>query len=232
MNENICVVLISQNSQLLLSKDIWKESKKFQQIILSASSRTLSDGMLAKLVFIILKYDKESISDSLYTVYGERIVPYIYEAIRNENIAGNLNVEQWKNVLLKDQINLLKNILYFQEKETIKTVLLSIDTYKDQNLYAIDNGTWKKLYKSIRTEVNQDVVLATQFFTVILKTNYLDESLKEIIMPVYRALENNSIAFEQWNKIQVLLPEVEAYQSWDRCLRVRLALEKKEIKIM
>lgn len=34
---------------------------------------------------------------------------------------------------------------------------------------------------------------------------------------------------EQWNKIQGLLPEVEAYQSWDKCLRVRLALEKKEL---
>lgn len=34
--------------------------------------------------------------------------------------------------------------------------------------------------------------------------------------------------FEQWNRIQALLPQVEVYQNWDRCLRVRLALKKKK----
>ena len=63
-----------------------------------------------------------------------------------------------------------------------------------------------------------DEELAVQFLPVTLKTNYLDDELKQIISPVYEMLKNNTIDFEQWNKIQVLLPEVEAYQSWDRCL--------------
>ena len=79
----------------------------------------------------------------------------------------------------------------------------------------------------MKENVKLNVALATQFLPVALKTNYLDEVLGEIIVPVYRALEKDSIAFEQWNKIQSLLPEVESYQSWDKCLRVRLALEKK-----
>ena len=72
-----------------------------------------------------------------------------------------------------------------------------------------------------------DEELAVQFLPVTLKTNYLDDELKQIISPVYEMLKNNTIDFEQWNKIQVLLPEVEAYQSWDRCLRVRIALKNK-----
>lgn len=227
MDENICVVLIRQNSKLILAKDIWRESKKFQQAILLASDRELSNEILGKLMYIILKYDKEAISDNLYSVYGGRIISWIYEEIKKEKIDKNIDIDQWKRVLLTDQKSLLKNILYFQETKTIEKLLLAVDTYDDRNMYALDRETWKKLYKRMKENVKLNVALATQFLPVALKTNYLDEVLGEIIVPVYRALEKDSIAFEQWNKIQSLLPEVESYQSWDKCLRVRLALEKK-----
>ena len=125
---------------------------------------------------------------------------------------------------------MLKNILCFTETKTIRSLFLEVDTYSDQNLHAMDSENWKKLYKRIKEDTNLDTALAAQFVPVILKTNYLDEVVVEIISPVYQALENNRIMFEQWNKIQSLLPEVEAYQNWDKCLRVRLALEKKGIK--
>ena len=230
MNENICVVLISQNSKLLLSRDLWEESKEFQQTILAASDKMISDEILEKLIYVILKYDKESISDNLFTVYGERIIPYIYAAIKKETIEKKVDIEKWKNVLLKDQKSLLKNILCFKEIKTIKSLFLEVDMYSDQNLHVIDSENWKRLYKRIKEDTNLDTALAAQFVPVILKTNYLDEVIVEIISPVYQALENNRITFEQWNKIQSLLPEVEAYQNWDKCLRVRLALEKKGIK--
>ena len=102
-----------------------------------------------------------------------------------------------------------------------------IDTYQDQNLYALDRENWRRLYKKIKEHGDLSKELAVQFLPVALKTNYLDDELKQIISPVYEMLKNNTIDFEQWNKIQVLLPEVEAYQSWDRCLRVRIALKNK-----
>ena len=224
MDENICVVLVSQNSKLLLSKDIWKMQKKFQQVILSASDRNLSDELLEYLIYIIMKYDKEPISENLYTVYGKRMIPHIYEVIKKEDFAKNINMEDWVTVLLKDPKKLLENLMYFSNTEWIKKILLLIDTYQDQNLYALDRVAWRNLYKKSRVV---DKNLAIQFLPVVLKTNYLDDELRQIVSPVYEALKNDSLDFEQWNKIQALLPEVEAYQNWDRCLRVRLALKNK-----
>ena len=229
MNENICVVLINQNNRLLLSKDIWKESKKFQQTILSAGSRVCSNEILEKLIYMILKYDKESIADNLFTVYGGKIIPHIYEAIKKENIGKSIDIEIWKKVLLTDQKSLLKNILYFQETKTIEDLFFDIDTYQEENIYAIAGETWKKLYTRMKRDIGQNTDLATQFVPVMLKTDYLDDVLIEISLPIYQALESDNLPFEQWNKMQGLLPEVEAYQSWDKCLRVRLALEKKGI---
>lgn len=81
MDENICVVLVSQNSNLLLAEEIWKEKIKFQQRILSAGRRDLPDKMLRCLIRKIVKYDKEPISETLYTIYGEKIIPYVYEEL-------------------------------------------------------------------------------------------------------------------------------------------------------
>ena len=117
-----------------------------------------------------------------------------------------------------------------------RTVELILDGQLEINLFSINcspiasatvsiNST--KLYKKIKEHGDLSKELAVQFLPVTLKTNYLDDELKQIISPVYEMLKNNTIDFEQWNKIQVLLPEVEAYQSWDRCLRVRIALKNK-----
>ena len=225
MEENICVVLISQNSRLLLSEDIWKESKKFQQTILAASDRSVSDEILGMLISEILRYDKECIADTLFAVYGARMLPHIYEALKKQKPGKRMDVGNWENVLLTDQKRLLENMLLFQETPAIKKLFLSLDTSQDQIINAIDGKTWKKLYKEMQKDM--DVNLAIQFFPVVLKTDYLNDVATKIVLPVYHALETDSLPFEQWNRIQPLLPEVAAYQSWDKCLRVRLALEKK-----
>ena len=92
----------------------------------------------------------------------------------------------------------------------------------------IDCEVWKKLYKKVRGNGKLDEALAVQFLPIVLKTNYLDKEIVEVISPIYEALKNNNMNFEQWNRIQALLPQVEVYQNWDRCLRVRLALKKKK----
>ena len=171
-----------------------------------------------------MKYDNERISENLYTIYGDRMIPYVYEVMKKEEFDKNINIENWLTVLLKDQEKLLENLIYLFDNELFKKILLLIDTYQDNNLYALDDKTWRELYKKAGV---LDKNLAIQFLPVALKTNYLDDELLPIVSPVYEALRNDSMNFEQWNKIQVLLPKVEAYQNWDRCLRVRLALKNK-----
>lgn len=170
---------------------------------------------------------KEPISETLYTIYGEKIIPYVYEELYLEAFDKNINIDHWMMLLLKDQKKLMENLVCFSDMGLVQRILLLIDTYQDQNLYALDRENWRKLYKKIKEHGDLSKELAVQFLPVTLKTNYLDDELKQIISPVYEMLKNNTIDFEQWNKIQVLLPEVEAYQSWDRCLRVRIALKNK-----
>ena len=134
MDENICVVLVSQNSNLLLAEEIWKEKIKFQRRILSAGRRDLPDKMLRCLIRKIVKYDKEPISETLYTIYGEKIIPYVYEELYLEAFDKNINIDHWMMLLLKDQKKLMENLVCFSDMGLVQRILLLIDTYQDQNL--------------------------------------------------------------------------------------------------
>ena len=182
MDENICVVLVSQNSNLLLAEEIWKEKIKFQRRILSAGRRDLPDKMLRCLIRKIVKYDKEPISETLYTIYGEKIIPYVYASFkRSEETDG-------------------KSSMFFGYGAGSKN--LAVNRYiSGSESYALDRENWRKLYKKIKEHGDLSKELAVQFLPVTLKTNYLDDELKQIISPVYEMLKNNTIDFEQWNKI-------------------------------
>ena len=43
---------------------------------------------------------------------------------------------------------------------------------------------------------------------------------------IYHRLEKTEMDYEQWKKIDVLLPELPIEQSWDKCLRLKLAFKQ------
>ena len=125
-----------------------------------------------------------------------------------ENVPGSeVRITEPRKATETQVVELLQILLYIVKKKMCIKFVIS---------------AWDRVEKK-----QEGKELAVQFLPVTLKTNYLDDELKQIMSPVYEMLKNNTIDFEQWNKIQVLLPEVEAYQSWDRCLRVRIALKNK-----
>ena len=43
--------------------------------------------------------------------------------------------------------------------------------------------------------------------------------------------KNNIMNSDTWSRFQQILPQVEDYQAWDRCLRIRKALEQKGYQV-
>lgn len=46
------------------------------------------------------------------------------------------NIDHWMMLLLKDQKKLMENLVCFSDMGLVQRILLLIDTYQDQNLYA------------------------------------------------------------------------------------------------
>ncbi len=85
------------------------------------------------------------------------------------------------------------------------------DIFKDENS------------KSIREH------LAVKFFKIIFGSlnRFSDKFVQDVVGDVYQQLEKNELSFDYWMQIEYLLPSVEVRYSWDKCLRVRKALEQK-----
>ena len=65
-----------------------------------------------------------------------------------------------------------------------------------------------------------------EYMLVIFSTNkrLKNELVEKVVHPIYKKMLNNAISMDEWNYFQYLLPEVEPCYSWDKCLRMREAL--------
>lgn len=225
MDENICVVLVTVNEKLMLSKDIWVQKKQFQQTILSVAKNNISEDDLRKLAFVIVECDRENVAENVYDTYGSRIMPYVYEAIQKNIKNDKACIQNWFPILMKDEKQLMHNLNIFFDTKWFLQLFLQIDTFQDNIIYGVEKNEWKEIYDKIGLISNKiDEKCAIQFLPVALKTDYFTNEIYTIIYPIYEQLKNNKMEFNEWNKVQTLLPEVEQCYMWDKCRRIRMAL--------
>lgn len=235
MEENICVVLIHMNGELLLSKYIWEKPKDFQRALIYACDGKVPDAILRKLLLLIIQYDSEDISMDMYNVFGDRVIEQFYKTMDKFFEIDDEKIGSWMKILLKRQSLLLNNLKAIPSKSQRLSLFLNINMHTENILYSIDKYIWENIYKDIFVgEVNKKlkVQLALKFFIVIFSSDarFSYEFVQDIVTVVYRELENNTLSFDDWRQIEYLLPEVEPCYSWDKCMRVRKAMEQKKYR--
>lgn len=231
MDENICVVLVSINKRLILSRDIWMQKKEFQQMLLAAGTENISENDLRKLVLTIVEYDRENITENLYNIYGNTILPFVYEAIEKNLKKKNTGLEYWFPILLKNEEMLMNNLYIFYGTDWAKKLFLQINTYRDELIFGVTREKWREIYNKIALDNKLNFKIAIQFLPIALKTDYFSKEIYTIAYPIYQLLKKNEMPFDEWNKVQSLLPSVEQCYMWDKCLRVRKALMERGYSI-
>lgn len=110
---------------------------------------------------------------TLYTIYGEKIIPYVYEELYLEAFDKNINIDHWMMLLLKDQKKLMENLVCFSDMGLVQRILLLIDTYQDQNLYALDRENWRKLYKKIKEhgDLSKELICIEKAMQIVLQAH-------------------------------------------------------------
>lgn len=231
MDENICCVLAYKNYNLLLSKDIWQKPKRFQQALIHAGSLNGNDNLfLKKLLLLIIHEDRENVAEDLYCILGDVIYEPLYCAVCQVGSITELEADKWIPILRKKQSEIFHYYDKLPSKYLRKELFLSVDTYDSDLVSQVPQERWIHIYQDLTVEKSDDGLLlkyAVQFIPVILCAEkcYPDSFVKEVFDPVYHELKNNSLNYEYWSKFQYWLPEVEDCYAWDKCLRVRKALE-------
>ena len=236
MDENICIVLIKMNSNLLLAKEIWHQSKDFQRTLIHCCDSNLSDEKIKKLLKMILYYGTQNVSMDLYNVFGAKVIRLFYYVIEQDIKLDNSTLHDWTYVLLKNQKLLVKELKKFSSREQRIHLFLQMDVDSKDFLDGMDKNIWEEIYSDIFKEANDNKIreqLAIKFFKIIFgaSNQFSDEFVRDVVGEVYQQLEKNQLPFEYWMQIEYLLPSVEVRYSWDKCLRVRKALEQKGYKL-
>lgn len=236
MDENICVVLIRMNNKLLLAKEIWGQSRDFQRTLIYCCNSCLPDEKIANLLKIILYYGTQNIAMDLYNVFGTKVIKLFYDVMEQDIELDNNQLHDWTSVLLKDQKLLVRELEKVSSREQRKYLFLQLDLGSKDLLDGTDKHIWEKIYSDIfKGENSNDIKeqLAIKFFKIIFgSTNqFSNEFVQNVVGVVYQQLEKNQLSFDYWMQIEYLLPRVEVRYSWDKCLRVRKALEQKGYKL-
>lgn len=236
MDENVCIVLIRMNIELLLAKEIWEQPRDFQRTLIYCCDSRLSDEKLKNLLKIILYYGTQNIEIDLYNVFGSKVIKLFYDVMDQDIKLDNNKLHDWTRVLLKDQKLLVKKLEKISSREQRKYLFLQLDLDSKDLLDETDKHIWEEIYSDIfKGENSNDIKekLAIKFFKIIFgSTNqFSNEFVQNVVGEVYQQLERNQLPFDYWIQIEYLLPRVEVRYSWDKCLRVRKALEQKGYKL-
>lgn len=233
MDENICCVLVFKNYNLLLSKDVWQKPKRFQQALLHAGSLNGNDNLFLKsLLLLIIHEDSENVAEDLYCILGDELFEPLFSAVCQAGSITEQEADKWIPILGKNQSEIIHFYDKLPSKYLRRKLFLTVDTYDIDLVMQVPQEKWIHIYQDLTfEELDYELLLkyAVQFIPVILSSAecYPNSFVKEVFDPVYRELENNSLNYEYWSKFQYWLPEVEDCYSWDKCLRVRKALERR-----
>ena len=236
MERNICFVLVRRNPALLLCPDIWQQSRDFQQEIICAISQNLQQDQLTNLLFIVLRIDTENIAEDLYRAFGEQLFPALYSAFSLADLSKSRNLDYWTPILLRNQRLLIEELLNLPDMEWRRELFLKLNMTKDGLAQTVKKDLWLRLFHEFfetATSARIRLNVAIQFFPAVFCTYYHfeDDFIREVVGTVYREVKADTIGFDAWNRYQDILPQVEDFQAWDRCLRIRRALEQKKYPV-
>lgn len=232
MDRKICFVLIRKKPSLLLCPDIWKQPKRFQQEMLGAINQDLNSKELRELLTIILQVDTENIAEDLYRFWGQRLLPVLYDVLRAADFPMKSRLYDWTPIVLKNQYLLLKELLNLPSPKWRRELFLKLDMHAAGLARSVSADVWQRLYReffAMELSPKERIDVAIQFFPVVFCTDYHfgDDFIRDIVKTVYQAAKADTLSYAAWNRYQHILPQVEDNQSWDRCLRIRKAMEEK-----
>lgn len=230
MDEDLCVVLVRINPKLLLSKDIWKSNRDFQIMLLYAGGENLDSQLLSKLIERIIYTSEEDVVNECYQLYGDRLLKVMLDILK-KNVSGcEKCFEKWLPIFMRKPEEVMDALEDIASEKVCKMLFLAVNKRDREFLQRVSPNIWGSLYKRIlevEKDKNERKKLALEFLIVIFSIDYrFDTDMVDgVIHPIYDELLKNILPVNEWNSFQYLLPQVEACYSWDKCRRVREALQ-------
>lgn len=233
-NVTVSIVLLQQNWKLALNKDLWLHSLGLQcemlkYISISFRNGTEIDDDFVVLLEIIYSYSNQDICEQLYSVFGDFAIKVYFSWNEKTNRVYETKWIAICKYAPRQSIVLLRS-LPTSNPSLFKAILNIFDPWNSY-VNSIPVEIWESLYVEYCKEKNDNLLndcYAKFMLQIIINTNSrLSEKFAYFIfIRVHRLLESNDFDILFWNRISPFLPEIQWYNSWDKCKRLRKFAKK------
>lgn len=226
LDYSICMVLVQIDARFLLCKYIWKQDKNFQLELLCAAD-IKKDKNRIEILKSILECTNQNISDEVYQVFGEDLSNTLCVFYKSRKTFTSEQIHIWIPYCAKQKsvyIDLVKNASNF---EIVYELMLYIDSYQIEDMN--ECRLWIDTILKYWNFINEDRYYRISIFILplLIKLNGTGEKFlnKIVFSQINSKLEKSAMDFYDWKNVSKVLPEVSVEQSWDKCLRLRLAFK-------
>jgi hypothetical protein len=233
-HKDLLFVIASLAPALAAMPDIWRIEYTAQLTLLDAISvNSLTANERGLLLSAIIEAGSSSIGEEALSQFGDQFIESLLESIENKGyIPGNRS--EWSKVLTdKPEITIrwLKNHNVIRPK-TFAFAAIALDP-RDKSVKQQGVEFWAQLLRPIEHDLDQqDVIDLSCFLMPLALMNSGPDAgyLARFAFPyIHDALAKNQLEWRTWRTLDPLLPEIpwHWFRSWDKCERLRMAMEKK-----
>ena len=243
INDNDSIPLktiLSLNYKLTLNDSIWRLSLDTQCDVIKIISenyfheKSKDEVFGEKIITLIYSTSQYDLSSRLYYVFNKMAIKVFFKLINSKK--DKTNIMHWCNIC---KYNSFYSIMCIKESDLNEATFIQIinvlDPY-DDNLLNISTNVWMSFYKQFcqgNNNTSTNNVYAQFILPIILrsKVNFPTELIDFAFSTVHYILYHNEMEYQKWEKLSVLLPEIQLHNMWDKCKRLRKASKEKNITI-
>lgn len=133
----------------------------------------------------------------------------------------------WGHHLVLDGEKCIQLVSQISNGKMLVTIMKNVDSY---NIYDMEKlKIWINAVANNMAYIKDNYRYEAALFLLplVLKYDQVSNAISDFVYnEVYLKLEKSEMDYPDWKKMESLLPEVDIQQSWDKCLRLRLAFNK------
>lgn len=232
-----CSLFITMNQEFALCEKLWRQTQEYQKAIIKCLKiNNCSENLIKKITRLVLNISQFDLVTDLYMMFGVMCVRTMVAYYLENSISPKLlSIEK---IALKNKnicLSVFKEKIWKNKIDEILKLIKLINSYTIED-GEIGNKEILKLYEvflSGKQNEKQGELLARFILPLIfLKSLNLSEEVVNFVFQIVNTkLADQTFPEEEWVQLERKLVEVNSYNKWDRCRRLKKSIKKAGYKL-
>jgi hypothetical protein len=229
MEFDVSLILIKANNNLICCKDIWKQSVEYQTGLISQLDMNSIKFDFENFVNELILNCSNEIAEKVYEISGDKLVVGVWNWCKLNSFSCDL-LYKWTDYLVHNIKQCLEEVSEINNRDFVFLILNKIQIY-NIDLNSINPQIWIAIFRnnSFSEWIEKKSEIALLYLPIILKVRlkFPNDIVNFCFNIVNDLLADDKISWDEWRKVNLLLPQAPLIQNWDKCRRLKRAFRNK-----